>query len=78
MLYCSSIFYFFFSQFIRECEARLVSDQMSYLLTYVPEIVHGERLPDLSNLFVLLSGIPKSLEPVKAEFKERVKQQGMV
>ena len=64
-------------QFIRECEARLVSDQMSYLLTYVPEMVHGERLDDLSNLFILFNEIPKALEPVKEEFKSRVTQQGL-
>ena len=77
------IFLFFFLtisfsyfQFIRECEARLVVDQMTYLQAYVPEMVQAERLSDLSNLFTLFSGIPKALEPVKKEFRAKVRQEG--
>ena len=51
---------------------------MSYLLTYVPEMIHGERLQDLSNLFILLNEIPKALEPVKEEFKKRVTEHGRI
>lgn len=64
-------------KFIRECEARLVVDQMTYLQAYVPEMVQAERLSDLSNLFTLFSGIPKALEPVKKEFRAKVRQEGM-
>lgn len=39
-------------------------------------MIHAERLPGLSNLFFLFSDIPQGLEPVRAEFKKRVTDQG--
>ena len=65
------------SQFIRECEARLVEDyKVDYLYTHVRAMVQEEQKRDLSNLFILLSGIPRALDPVVTEFEEHVKSQG--
>jgi len=65
------------TKFIRECEARLVGDyRVDYFYAHTREMVQEERKKDLSNLFVLLSGIPHALEPVIAEFEDHVKCQG--
>ena len=64
-------------QFVRECEARLVGDyRVDYLYSHTKVMVQEERRRDLSNLFVLLSGIPHALEPVILEFEDHVKCQG--
>lgn len=39
-------------------------------------MMQKEQLVDLSNLFVLLGRIPKTLEPVVKEFREKVKDEG--
>lgn len=49
---------------------------MDYFYAHTREMVQEERKKDLSNLFVLLSGIPHALEPVIAEFEDHVKCQG--
>ena len=64
-------------QFVRECEARLVEDyKVGYLYSHVREMVAKEKRYDLSNLFVLLNGIPKALIPVVEEFQEHVQNLG--
>ena len=40
-------------------------------------MVMSEQLEDLSNVFVLLKGIPRALDPVVAAFRKRVSHQGM-
>ena len=40
-------------------------------------MIMSEQLEDLSNLFVLLKGIPHALDPVVAAFRKRVSQQGV-
>ena len=65
------------SQFVRECEARLVEDyKVDYLYAHVRDMITKEKRYDLSNLFVLLNGIPKALIPVVEEFQEHVKNLG--
>lgn len=65
-------------QFVRECEARLVEDyKVDYLYANVREMVTKEKRHDLSNLFLLLNGIPKALNPVIDEFQEHVENLGM-
>ena len=39
-------------------------------------MIQEERVQDLKNLFLLLSGIPHALTPLRTEFEERVKTQG--
>ena len=39
-------------------------------------MVQTEQLSDLSNLFILFSGIPRALDPVVKEFREKVKEEG--
>lgn len=39
-------------------------------------MIQSEQLENLSNLFVLLSRIPKTLEPVVKEFKDKVINDG--
>ena len=64
-------------QFVRECEARLVEDyKVDYLYDHVKEMVTKEKRQDLSNLFVLLNGIPKALNPVVVEFQQHVQELG--
>lgn len=66
-----------FCQFIRECESRLVVDyKESYLYAHTREMVRQENSSDLSNLFILLNGIPKALQPVVQEFEEHIKERG--
>lgn len=66
-------------QFIRECEARLVVDYMEdYLYPHMQDMIHQEKHSDLSNLYTLLNGIPKALQPAVRTFEEHVKNQGMV
>ena len=50
---------------------------MDYLYAHVREMVTKEKRHDLSNLFVLLNGIPKALNPVIDEFQEHVENLGM-
>ena len=65
------------SQFVRECEARLVEDyKVDYLYAHVRDMITKEKRYDLSNLFVLLNGIPKALIPVVEEFQEHVQNLG--
>lgn len=67
----------FSTQFVRECEARLVEDyKVDYLYAHVKEMVAKEKRHDLSNLFILLNGIPKALNPVVVEFQEHVQNLG--
>ena len=64
-------------QFVRECEARLVEDyKVDYLYDHVKEMVTKEKRQDLSNLFILLNGIPKALNPVVEEFQQHVQELG--
>ena len=49
---------------------------MDYLYAHTRAMVQEERRRDLSNLFILLNGIPRALEPVIAEFEDHVKCQG--
>lgn len=62
---------------MRECEARLVSDHLEYLHSCVPDMIMSEQLEDLSNIFILLKGIPRALDPVVAAFRKRVSHQGV-
>ena len=50
--------------------------RVDYLYSHTRVMVQEERRRDLSNLFVLLSGIPHALEPVILEFEDHVKCQG--
>ena len=64
-------------QFVRECEARLVEDyKVDYLYDHVKEMVTKEKRQDLANLFILLNGIPKALNPVVEEFQQHVQELG--
>ena len=49
---------------------------MDYLYAHTRAMVHDERVKDLSNLFFLLSGIPRAMDPVIAEFENHIKSQG--
>ena len=49
---------------------------MDYLYAHVREMVTKEKRHDLSNLFILLNGIPKALNPVIDEFQEHVENLG--
>ena len=51
-------------------------DQMDYLHSCVPRMVQEEQFEDLSHMFQLFKGIPRALNPVVDEFRERVRQQG--
>ncbi len=48
----------------------------TYIYAHTRDMVRREDLADLSNLFVLFSGIPKALQPIVQEFEEHVKEQG--
>ena len=50
--------------------------RVDYLYSHTRVMVQEERRRDLSNLFVLLNGIPHALEPVILEFEDHVKCQG--
>ena len=49
---------------------------MDYLYDHVKEMVTKEKRQDLSNLFILLNGIPKALNPVVEEFQQHVQELG--
>ncbi|XP_019857070.1 PREDICTED: cullin-2-like isoform X2 [Amphimedon queenslandica] len=68
----------YIKEFVRECEMKLVTDQLQYLLSYVPQMMRSEQFENLSNLFILLSRIPKTLETLIKEFKEKVTNDGLV
>ena len=55
---------------------KLVTDQLQYLLSYIPQMMRSEQFDNLSNLFILLSRIPKTLETLIKEFKEKVTSDG--
>lgn len=40
-------------------------------------MMQTEQLTNLSNLFLLLGRVPKTLEPVVKEFREKVKDEGI-
>jgi cullin 2 len=66
------------TKFTRECEARLVEDyQNSYLYSQLQPMVQEERRQDLKNIFHLLNGIPRALDPLLDKFEERIKSQGL-
>ena len=46
------------------------------MLTNSKVMVHEERERDLSNLFALLNGIPRALDPVVSEFEAHVREHG--
>ena len=48
-----------------------------YLYSHTRSMIQEEQRKDLSNLFLLLSPIPKALDPVVAEFEEHVRSQGL-
>lgn len=50
----------------------------SYIYTHTRDMVRQESATDLSNLFILFSGIPKALLSIVQEFKEHVKEQGCI
>ena len=50
--------------------------KVDYLYAHVKEMVAKEKRHDLSNLFILLNGIPKALNPVVVEFQEHVQNLG--
>lgn len=49
----------------------------SYIHTHIRDMVRGENLTDLSNLFILFSNIQKALQPIVREFEEHVNEQGI-
>ena len=54
----------------------VVDYQVDYLYAHVREMVTKEKRHDLSNLFLLLNGIPKALNPVIDEFQKHVESLG--
>ena len=48
----------------------------NYLYAHTRDMIRQENTADLSNLFFLLNGIPKALQPVVYEFEQHVKEQG--
>ena len=64
-------------QYMRECEAHLIEDYKDdYLYAHTRTMMKEERFKDLSNLYFLLSGIPRALDPIISNFEEHVTAQG--
>lgn len=55
----------------------MVDYKDAYIYAHTRDMIRQENLTDLSNLFVLFSGIQKALQPIVHEFEDHVKEQGM-
>lgn len=66
------------TKYMRECEAHLIEDYKDdYLYAHTRTMMKEERFKDLSNLYFLLSGIPRALDPIISNFEEHVTAQGL-
>eukprot|EP00794_Sanderia_malayensis_P003681 gene3681-4198_t len=59
------------------CQEKLVKDQLQLLQSECPEMIHKERLTDLSRMYKLLKPISEGLDLMLKEFEEYIVSTGL-